>query len=86
MDVLTLLIAIVALVVAILAFQRTGGINELRRQVDSMGTQTEEVAKSARTATADMLDRLEGLVRGKDKEDTPQEGESPTITKEEDKP
>jgi hypothetical protein len=84
MDVLTLLIAIVALVVAILAFQRTGGINELRRQVDAMGSQTEEVTKSARAATADMLDRLEGLVRGKGKDDTPEEDPSPT-TKEGDK-
>lgn len=86
MDVLTLLIAIVALVVAILAFQRTGGINELRREVDAMGGHTEEVAQSARTATADMINRLEGLIRGKDKEGTPQQGESLTITKEEDKP
>ncbi len=67
MDVVTLLIAIVALVVAILAYQRTGGIHDLRRQVDALGEQSEEVAKSARTVTADMLDRLEGLVRGKEK-------------------
>ncbi|MFQ5850679.1 MAG: hypothetical protein ACE5JU_08825 [Candidatus Binatia bacterium] len=76
MEVVTLIIAVVALVIAVLAFQRTGGIKDLRRQVEVASSKTETV----RDRTADILDRLERLIRGKekplpDKEDEP--GESP---------
>ena len=64
MDVFTLLVAIVALVVAIMAFQRTGGINDLRRQMEDLSTKSEHAAKSARDITADALGRLETFIRG----------------------
>ncbi len=61
MDAFTLLIALVALVIAVIAFQRTGGIKELRQEVDSLSFKTESV----RDRTANMLDRFEQAVRGK---------------------
>lgn len=70
MEAVTLIIAVVALVVAILAFARTGGIGNLRRQLDSMSSRTE----SARDRTADALDRLERLIRGKGKSEPEREG------------
>ena len=63
MEVLTLLIAVVALVIAVAAFARTGGIQEVRHQVETIGAKTE----SARDKTADALDRLERLIRGREK-------------------
>jgi len=63
MEVFTLLIALVALVIAVIAFQRTGGIKELRQEVDSLSSRTESV----RGRTANLLDRFEQVVRGKNK-------------------
>ena len=63
MDVVTLLIAILALVVAIIAFHRTGGIKDLRRQVEGLSAKSEGV----RDRTANILERLERFVRGKEK-------------------
>ena len=63
MEAVTLILAVVALVVAIIAFQRTGGIGELRQQVDNLSSKTETV----RERTANLLDRFERLVRGRDK-------------------
>jgi hypothetical protein len=52
MEVVTLLISVLALVVAVAAFVRTGGMQGI---VHSTGT--------ARDRTADLLDRLERVVR-----------------------
>lgn len=71
MEVVTLLIAVAALVIAIIAFARTGGIHEVRRQVETMSLKTE----SARDKTADALDRLERLIRGREKPAPPKEEE-----------
>jgi hypothetical protein len=60
MEFVTFLIALVALVIAVLAYIRTGGIPDLRSQVKSLGSATEVL----RTKTADALDRLERVVRG----------------------
>ncbi|KRT70911.1 MAG: hypothetical protein XU15_C0002G0063 [candidate division NC10 bacterium CSP1-5] len=60
MDVVNLIIAVLALVIAILAYIRTGGLVDLRSQVKAVGPATEAL----RTKTADALDRLEGVVRG----------------------
>lgn len=60
MEIVTLIIAIVALVVAVAAYTRTGGIHDLRGQVKAMGSKTE----TFRARTADALDRLERTVRG----------------------
>ncbi len=67
MEALTLLIALVALVIAVIAFQRTGGIKELRQKVETLSPRTELV----RDRTANMLDRFGQVVRGKNKTDPP---------------
>lgn len=48
MEVVTLLISVVALVIAVAAFVRTGGIQEIRHTTGTV-----------RDRTADLLDRLE---------------------------
>jgi hypothetical protein len=52
MEVVTLLISVFALAIAVAAFVRTGGMQEIRH---TTGT--------ARDRTADLLDRLERVVR-----------------------
>jgi hypothetical protein len=76
MEAITLLIAVVALIIAILAYQRTGGTAELKnlleskvssadlkKQADTLVTMT----NSLREKTADALDRLEKVVRKTEK-------------------
>ena len=64
MDIFTLLVAIIALVVAIMAFQRTGGIHDLRNQMEELSSKSDQAAKGARDMTADALGRLENFIRG----------------------
>jgi hypothetical protein len=76
MEGITLLIAVVALIVAILAYQRTGGTADpkrpadstassvdLKRQVESLTLMTDAL----REKTADALDRLERVIRKTEK-------------------
>ncbi|MCZ7625295.1 MAG: hypothetical protein C3F12_03540 [Candidatus Methylomirabilota bacterium] len=69
MEALTLLIALIALGIAIAAFKRTGGTEDLKRQVEGFGITSE----TARQKTADALVRLEQLIRGKEKPGTQKE-------------
>jgi len=76
MDGITLLIAVVALIIAILAYQRTGGTAELKRQIE-VGASSPDLKKqmdalttitdSLREKTADALDRLEKAIRKAEK-------------------
>jgi hypothetical protein len=76
MEGITLLIAVVALIMAILAYQRTGGTAELKRQIEA-GASSPELRKqvdalvamtdSLREKTADALDRLEKVIRKTEK-------------------
>lgn len=63
MEYVALLLSIIALVVAVLAYARTGGIREVKAQVSSLGTTVESV----REKTADTLNKMEKLVRGSEK-------------------
>jgi hypothetical protein len=76
MEAITLLIAVVALVIAILAYQRTGGTAELKHQMESMTSSPDmkkqmdalvAMTNSLREKTADVLDRLEKVVRKTEK-------------------
>jgi hypothetical protein len=86
MEVVALIIAIVALVVAVLAYARTGGIQELRGQVTALGSTTESLREKTtdtldalRAKTANTLERLEKAVR--------RSGESPpSPVREEERP
>ncbi len=76
MEGITLLIAVVALIIAILAYQRTGGTAELKRQLESK-TASPDLKKQVETLmamtdtlrekTADALDRLEKVIRKTEK-------------------
>jgi cell division protein FtsL len=76
MEALTLLIAVVALIIAILAYQRTGGTTDLARKIES-GISSEDLKKQMaaltsmtdilREKTADALNRLEKVVRKTEK-------------------
>jgi len=65
---LALLLSIIALIVAAMAYARTGGIQEVKAQVSSLGSTVESV----REKTADALGKMEKLVRGSEKD--PKEG------------
>ena len=76
MEAITLLIAVVALVLSILAYQRTGGTADLRRPMDSTTSSTDlkkqmealmTMTDSLREKTADALDRLEKAIRKTEK-------------------
>ena len=78
MEGITLLIAVVALVLSILAYQRTGGTSELKRHLDSttssgdLKKQVEAlnaIVDTLREKTADALDRLEKTIRKNEKGD-----------------
>jgi hypothetical protein len=72
MQEITLLIAVIALIISILAYQRTGGPAELKRELESKTTSVDlkrqidalvSTTDSLRDKTADALDRLEKLIR-----------------------
>lgn len=79
MEALTLIIAVVALVIAVAAFVRTGGIRDLKGQVQTLSSTTDSV----RERTADALNRIEQLVRGKErgKPDSESPSSTPTETR-----
>ncbi len=88
MEVLALIIAIVALVVAILAYYKVGGAADLRKQTEALTSLGETVVKatdSLRDKTADILDRMEGAIRGvEEKKEAPKAGakkRAPTRTR-----
>ena len=76
MEAITLLIAVVALIISILAYQRTGGTADLKRQIESRTSSFDlkkemdalvAMTDSLREKTADALDRLEKVVRKTEK-------------------
>jgi anaerobic C4-dicarboxylate transporter len=50
MEILNLIIAVVALVIAILAFQRTGGIKDLRKSTAELLTKMEQKIREEEAA------------------------------------
>lgn len=74
METLSLVIAVIALVIAVAAFRRTGGVVDLKRQVHTLSSTTDSV----RDRTADALNRLEQLVRGKERPKADEPSEPPS--------
>ena len=67
MEILGLVIAIIALVIAIAAYHKAGGVAGLKKQTEALTNVGDTIVKatdSLRDKTADMLDRMEGAVRG----------------------
>jgi len=69
MEFLALIIAIAALVFSALAYQKTGGKNDLKNQIDNLGS----IVDSLREKIADSLDKLEKMIR---KEEQPKKDET----------
>ncbi len=68
MEAITLLIAVVALIIAILAYARTGGMRDQIQQFNSLtSTDLKKQIDLLREKTADALDRLEKVVRKTEK-------------------
>jgi chemotaxis regulatin CheY-phosphate phosphatase CheZ len=68
MEAITLLIAVVALIIAILAYIRTGGMRDQMQQFNSLtSTDLKKQIDLLREKTADALDRLEKVVRKTEK-------------------
>jgi hypothetical protein len=65
MTILNFIIAVIALVVAVLAYQKAGGIADLNKQVELMG--------SVRDKAADLLAKLEKKVRKQEAEEDAKE-------------
>jgi len=64
---ITLVIAVVALILAYKAYTRSGGsIEEMRSSINELGISTEKI----RQMTADTLSKMEKSVRGKEHEQT----------------
>jgi hypothetical protein len=71
MEILALVIAIIALIFAILAYYKVGGAANLRKQTEALTSVGETIVKatdSLRDKTADILDRMEAAVRGAEEE------------------
>ncbi len=66
MDVLAFLLSLIAIAMAFVALQRTGGLKDLRQQIDALSSKTEDATKGARESTADALRHLEQLIRGRE--------------------
>jgi hypothetical protein len=60
MEWVTLIISVIALGLSIWAMKRTGGLNEMKKQIESVSS----LRESLRKKTADVLDRVEKKVRG----------------------
>ncbi len=66
MDTVAFIVSLIALALSIVSIRRTGGLTDLRRQMDLLSSKTEDATKGAREVTADALSRLESLIRGQD--------------------
>jgi hypothetical protein len=70
MGTVTLIIAIVALIIAILAYYRTGGVADLKKRVEALTDAGESMVSKAgdslRDKTADVLGKVEDAVRGEE--------------------
>ena len=68
MGTVTLIIAIVALIIAIVAYYRTGGVAALKKRVETLTnageTMVSKATDSLRDKTADVLGKVEEAVRG----------------------
>ena len=68
METVTLIIAIVALIIAIVAYYRTGGVAALKKEVEDLTNAGEarvsKTSQSVREKAADALGKAEDAVRG----------------------
>jgi len=70
MEWVAFIISIIALGLSVLAMKRTGGVAEMKKEVESLSS----LGESLRKKSADILDRLEKRVRGEEKSTVKQDG------------
>ncbi len=58
MQILTFIIAIIALIISILAYRRTGGAKELKQKVDSLSSSMESIKERAGVGLKEQVDHL----------------------------
>jgi hypothetical protein len=89
MEALALIIAIIALFLAFLAYQKVGGLGDLKKQTEvltQIGDAIIKATNSLREKTADVLDKLEAGLRAREqkteaKKETKEEGGGQNIPK-----
>jgi hypothetical protein len=89
MDALALIISIIALFLAFLAYQKVGGLGDLKKQTEiltQIGDAIIKATNSLREKTADVLDKLEAGLRAREqkpgaKKETKEEGGEKDIPK-----
>ena len=78
MELVALIISIIALIIAALAYYKVGGAADLKKQTEALTNVGETIVKateSLRDRTADALGRVEGAVRGvEEKKEPPKAG------------
>jgi len=86
METLALIISIIALIIAILAYQKVGGVADLKKQTEVLTNVGDTIVKatdSLRDKTANILERMEGAVRGtEEKKEGEKSKEKPKAGKE----
>jgi hypothetical protein len=68
MQILTFIIAIIALIISILAYRRTGGAKELKQKVDSLSSSMESIKERAGVGLKEQVDHLTAVtesIRGR---------------------
>jgi hypothetical protein len=60
MSILNLIIAIVALIIAVLAYQRSGGVNDLRESTASLLAKMEQLVRKEEEAGEDKKQKAKG--------------------------
>jgi len=78
MEFLSLILAVIALVAAILAYRRAGGVADVKKQIDHITSSVDfkksidsltAAADTLRGKTAEAIGKLEDAVRGEEKEE-----------------
>jgi hypothetical protein len=83
MDILAFFIAIIALILAVMALQKVGGLGDMKKQTEvltQIGDAIIKATTSLREKTADVLDKLEAGLRSREpkggaKKETKEEGQ-----------
>jgi hypothetical protein len=79
MELVALIISILALIIAILAYYKVGGVADLKKQTEvltDVGNAITKASDSLRDKTADILDKMEGAVRGEEESKEEAKGEN----------
>lgn len=66
---LALIISIIALIIAIFAYQKVGGVADLKKQTEvltNIGDAIVKATNSLREKTADVLDKMEAALRARE--------------------